>query len=136
MKDTDKVVREGRRIQGLGSDLGKRMEAVMRFRRKTVEGPSVAGKGAEHRPAVSDHLSCAAILSGPIGYRLAGGPWWAEFALVALAMLAICLRIVFPQDSPDKLAWWRDRRLTRQRRSREPSEPERLPSEGSTATRP
>lgn len=40
------------------------------------------------------------------------GPWWAGFLLAALGLLALCLRIVFPQDSPDKLAWWRDRRLT------------------------
>jgi hypothetical protein len=60
------------------------------------------------------HSSNAAIFGIPIGYRVVGGPWWAEFAVVALAMLAIVLRIVFPQDSPDKLAWWRDR-LTKRR---------------------
>ena len=81
------------------------------------------------------YSSNAAILGLPIGYRVFGGPWWAEFTVMALAMLAMCLRIVFPQDSRDKLAWWRDRRLTK-RGSREASEPEQLPSEGSTSTRP
>lgn len=92
----------------------------MRFRRKSFQGTAVSGKGCDRRPAARDYTSSAAIFSGLIGYRLVGGPWWAEFALVALAMLAVVLRIVFPQDSPDKLAWWRDRRLTRQRDSREP----------------
>jgi hypothetical protein len=55
----------------------------------------------------------AAILGGQAGYRAIGGPWWAEFALAALVLLTTCLRIVLPQDSPDKLAWWRDRRRTR-----------------------
>ena len=108
----------------------------MRIRRKNIQGTAVAGKGVDRRPAARYYSSSAAILGGLIGYRVVGGPWWAEFALVALAMLAVSLRTVFPQDSRDKLAWWRDRRLTRQRRSREASEPERLPSEGSTATRP
>jgi hypothetical protein len=107
----------------------------MRFRRKNVQGSAVTGR-VDYRPTASDYSSSAVVLSGLIGYRVVGGPWWAEFVLVTLAMLAVCLRIVFPQDSPDKLAWWRDLRLTRQRGSRETSEPERLPSEGSAARRP
>ena len=60
--------------------------------------------------AVARHCALSAvILSGQAGYRAVGGPWWAEFALAALVLLTVCLRIVFPQDSPDKLAWWRDR---------------------------
>jgi len=55
----------------------------------------------------------AAMLGGRVGYRQVGGPWWAEFGLAALALLTVCLRIVFPQDSPDKLTWWRDRRRAR-----------------------
>jgi hypothetical protein len=27
----------------------------------------------------------------------------------------VCLQIVFPQDSPDKLAWWSERWRTKQR---------------------
>lgn len=56
-----------------------------------------------------------ALSAGFLGARaasLAGAPWWAEFALAALVLLTVCLRIVFPQDSPDKLAWWRDRGWT------------------------
>ena len=56
-----------------------------------------------------------AILGGQASYRAIGGPWWAEFAVAALALLTMCLRsltmclrIMFPQDSADRLAWWRD----------------------------
>ena len=59
--------------------------------------------------AARDCTLSAAILGGQAGYLSVGGPWWAEFALAALVLLTVCLRIVFPQDSPDKLAWWRDR---------------------------
>jgi hypothetical protein len=62
----------------------------------------------------------AAMLGGRVGYRAVGGPWWAEFGLAALALLAVCLGIVFPQASSDKLTWWRDRRQMAQRTSRRP----------------
>jgi hypothetical protein len=54
------------------------------------------------------YSSNGAILGIPIGYGVTGGPWWAKFAVAAFAMLAVVLRIIFPQDSRDKLAWWRD----------------------------
>lgn len=53
------------------------------------------------------------MLASQVGFRLGGGPWWAGFLLVALGLVALCLRTVFPQDSPDRLAWWRDRWGTR-----------------------
>jgi hypothetical protein len=64
-----------------------------------------------------------ALLNGRVGHLATGGPWWAEFCLAALALLTVCLRIVFPQDSPDKLAWWRDRRRTRLVRGFDVDEP-------------
>jgi hypothetical protein len=51
----------------------------------------------------------AVILGGQTGYHAVAGPWWAGFAFAALVLLTMCLRIVFPQESADKLAWWRDR---------------------------
>jgi hypothetical protein len=63
----------------------------------------------------------ATMLGDRLGYRPVGGPWWAEFGLAALALLAVCLRIVFPQASSDKLTWWRDRRRMAQRASRRPA---------------
>jgi hypothetical protein len=70
---------------------------------------------AKSRPAAGCRCSAlgAAILVGRAEVQAPGGPWWAGFLLAALVLLAgllvTCLRIVFPQDSPDKLAWWRDR---------------------------
>ena len=55
----------------------------------------------------------AAMLGGRVGHQMTGIPWWAEFGLAAFLLLTVCLRIVFPQDSRDKLAWWRDRSRTR-----------------------
>jgi hypothetical protein len=79
-------------------------------------------EGADRMASARDCALGAAILGGQVGYRSVGGPWWAEFALAALGLLTVCLRIVFPQDSPDKLALWRDRRRTgqhdRRRRTR------------------
>jgi hypothetical protein len=63
--------------------------------------------------AAQDCALGVAALGGEAGYRAVGGPWWAEFALAALVLLTMCLRIVFPQDSADKLALWRDCGRTR-----------------------
>lgn len=56
-------------------------------------------------------------------------PWWAGFLLVLLGLCAVCLRIVFPQDSPDRLAWWLDRRRTGLARKFGADEPSRQPTE-------
>ena len=51
----------------------------------------------------------AVVLGGQVDFRMAAGPWWAGFLLAVLALVTAGVRIVFPQDSPDKLAWWRER---------------------------
>lgn len=50
----------------------------------------------------------AAILGGQVGFRMAAGPWWAGFLLAVLGLVAVGVRTVFPQDSRDKVAWWRE----------------------------
>jgi hypothetical protein len=50
-----------------------------------------------------------AILGGQVDFRMAAGPWWAGFLLAVLGLVAVGVRIVFPQDSRDKVAWWRER---------------------------
>ena len=55
------------------------------------------------------------IAGGQVDFRLAGGPWWAAFLLAVLGLVVVGVRIVFPQDSPDKLALWREK-LRRDRR--------------------
>jgi hypothetical protein len=52
----------------------------------------------------------AVILGGQVDFRLTAWPWWAGFLLAVLGLVTAGVRIVFPQDSPDKLAWWRERR--------------------------
>lgn len=64
--------------------------------------------------AAPDFTLGAVILGSQAGVRLAGGPWWAVLVLAVLGLAAACLRIVFPQDSPDRLSWWRG--LWRRRR--------------------
>ena len=39
--------------------------------------------------AARDYALSAAILGGQAGYRPAGGPWWAEFALAALELTLV-----------------------------------------------
>ncbi|MCC3773250.1 hypothetical protein, partial [Streptomyces sp. UNOC14_S4] len=47
---------------------------------------------------------------------LAGdAPWWAGVLLSLSATVAVIVRSVFPQDSADRLVWWRERRLHRER---------------------
>jgi hypothetical protein len=58
----------------------------------------------------------AAILGGQVDFRLIGGPWWAEFVLAVLGLAAALVRIAFPQDSPDKVTWWRERWRTSRHR--------------------
>ena len=55
------------------------------------------------------------ILGSQAGLAAVAGPWWAGFLLAVLGLLACCLRIVFPQDSADKLTWWRERRASARR---------------------
>jgi hypothetical protein len=57
----------------------------------------------------------AAILGSQIGSRAVDAPWWSFYLLSVLGFATVCLQIVFPQDSPDKLAWWSERWRTRQR---------------------
>src|SRR3984957_21273723 len=60
----------------------------------------------------------AVVLGGRVGFRMTAAPWWAGFLLAVLGLAAAGVRIVFPQNSSDKLAWWRERwRTTRPRRA-------------------
>jgi hypothetical protein len=56
-----------------------------------------------------DFAPSAAVLGSQVGFRAVGAPWWTCCLLTALGLTAVCLRIVFPQDSPDKVAWWSER---------------------------
>jgi hypothetical protein len=59
------------------------------------------------------------VLGAPAGYRPIGGDWRADLAMTVL----VGLWILFPQDSGDKLALWRDAGLGRNREAFRRSRP-------------
>lgn len=59
-------------------------------------------------PEGTAFTTALAILGGPAALRAAGVPWWALFPLGVLGILVAALRTVFPQDSQDKVTWWRE----------------------------
>lgn len=63
------------------------------------------------RPSIfsRDFAPGAAILGGQVGFRAAGAPWWTLCLLTAFGLATVCLHIVFPQNSSDKVAWWSER---------------------------
>jgi hypothetical protein len=69
-----------------------------------------------------------AILGSQVGSRAVDAPWWSFCLLSVLGLAAVCLQIVFPQDSSDKLAWWRERRRTKQRCQCQPAVQAREPA--------
>ena len=70
--------------------------------------------GLDHQVDLSVAPS-AVILGSQVGSRAADAPWWSFSLLTVLGLAAVCLQIVIPQDSRDKLAWWSERRGTKQR---------------------
>ena len=62
-------------------------------------------------------LSGTASLGGPIGLSAGGAPWWIVLLSSTLGLVVICLQGVFPQNSADRLAWWRDLRRSRERKA-------------------
>jgi hypothetical protein len=77
--------------------------------------PPLCSRSARRSISSRDFAPGAAILSGQVGFRAVGGPWWVFCLLTALGLAVVCLKIVFPQDSLDKVAWWSERRRTRRR---------------------
>ncbi|MGW3038158.1 hypothetical protein ACWDCB_44115 [Streptomyces sp. NPDC001178] len=67
----------------------------------------------------------SSVGSALVGH-LAGAPWWAVTGCTVLLLGVIALQTVFPQNSADRLAWWKDRRRYRSprpRRDRPPAVP-------------
>ncbi len=65
----------------------------------------------------------------------AGAPWWAVLLLSLPTAAAVIIRSVFPQNSADRLAWWRDRRLHRERLARTRHGPGARPLHGRSRPR-
>ena len=51
---------------------------------------------------------------GAFGSALVGAPWWCVAACVLGFLLLRGLQAVFPQDSADRLEWWKDFRRRRE----------------------
>lgn len=87
-------------------DRGEAAGTLAAPRRPRNARPSISGRG---------FAPSAAVLGSQVGSRAVDAPWWAFCLLTMLGLAAVCLQIVFPQDSVDKLAWWNDRWRTKQR---------------------
>ena len=79
--------------------------------------PQTPPRPRNARPPVScrDFAPGTAILGSQVGLRAVGAPWWICGLQAALGLVAVCLHIVFPQDSQDKVAWWSEHWRTRRR---------------------
>jgi hypothetical protein len=89
------------------------MTAVRRAKKKSSPAngmsPSRLRVGNAGQRICSCHFVLgSAILGGQFDPYGASIQWRGGFLLAALGFVAVCLWIVFPQDSPDKLAWWRE----------------------------
>lgn len=54
-------------------------------------------------------------LSSATGLAIIGAPWWIAMMVVIATLLCTLVQSVFPQESADRLEWWRDRRRTKTR---------------------
>jgi hypothetical protein len=102
---------ETRRIGGEGS---ARAASTTQSSRQRAVRIAVRRRSAPRARRHRDVTLGAVIVGSQVDFRMAAGPWWAAFLLAVLGLAAVGARIVFPQDSPDKLAWWREHwRLSR-----------------------
>lgn len=67
------------------------------------------------QPAKSAQSAIARFGGGGVagvGLALAwsGAPWWATLLVVLVFCPVLLVQAIFPQNSRDRLAWWRDRR--------------------------
>jgi hypothetical protein len=84
----------------------------------------------EGRPvnaAMRNAVSGVGGVGGALVGLMAGAPWWALTVCVVLVLGVIALQSVFPQDSADRLAWWKDRRRYREPRPRRGRSPASIP---------
>jgi hypothetical protein len=44
---------------------------------------------------------------------MAGAPWWGVIICLVLVLATTSVQTLFPQDSPDRLAWWTNHRAHR-----------------------
>ncbi|MFF7358357.1 hypothetical protein ACFZA1_37880 [Streptomyces filipinensis] len=71
------------------------------------------------------HALSGVGICGVLVVANAGAPWGARIGCTVLLLAVIALQTVFPQDSADRLAWWKDRRRYRRHRPRRDRPPRR-----------
>lgn len=82
--------------------------------------PRSSSGSASYRGRSYARIAASAVgITGPVGLRMSGAPWWATLISCVLFLSTICLQSVFPQESADRLAWWKDRRRARERKVRD-----------------
>ncbi|GAA1376572.1 hypothetical protein GCM10009612_75080 [Streptomyces beijiangensis] len=54
----------------------------------------------------------------PAALAVSGAPWWALLVATLPGAVVLVLQAVLPQNSHDRLEWWRDRRRHREQLSR------------------
>src|SRR5271170_3286891 len=86
-------------------------------RGEAADAPPSPRRSRNARACISgrNFAPSVAILGSQVGSRAVHAPWWSFCLLTVLGLVAVCLQIVFPQDSPDKLAWWSERWRTKHR---------------------
>ncbi|OKJ15608.1 hypothetical protein [Kitasatospora sp. CB01950] len=60
------------------------------------------------QPSLARAATGIGLVGGSTGLGVvAGAPWWATLGCQGAALLVAALHLVFPQDSADRLEWWR-----------------------------
>ncbi|GGU82699.1 hypothetical protein GCM10010211_55920 [Streptomyces albospinus] len=77
------------------------------------------------------NLACAATSAPPAALGAAGAPWWALVIASLPGTAVLILQALLPQNSRDRLEWWRDRRRHREHLAQ--SRARRPPPAGSSA---
>ena len=65
------------------------------------------------QPGTRTIASLATAGIGGVAAALAGAPWWitvGAYGCFVLALIVVVVQTIFPQESADRLEWWRDRR--------------------------
>ena len=74
------------------------------------------------QPPTGASLAAPASLGlSALAVALADGPWWIVALLICAVSFITLVQTVFPQESADRLEWWRDRRRTRARAQAPPN---------------
>jgi hypothetical protein len=81
-----------------------------------MPNPNAREAGREGVGAARALIAGTAATGTLTALAIAHAPWWAIFVAAAGGTAVGVVQMVFPQDSRDRLDWWRDRRRYQERR--------------------